>query len=181
MKSNYWQGSLLAFAWAMIAAPSYAHSSESMRSVPDVPPIVLAQAGSTGGTIGKQDKSLSGGEETPPPRRETRPARPASATFSLPPTIHLNEHNTGGDWSATLKRKDSNTYEALWNTGGTSRMTVTIGQESMTIERVDLSGGINLCRGHYTGTRVPGTSKASGEDVAVCVLGGATNKWEASW
>jgi hypothetical protein len=45
----------------------------------------FAQAGSTGGTIGKQDKSFSGGEETPPPRRDTRPAKPASAASSSPP------------------------------------------------------------------------------------------------
>ena len=180
MTSNNWQKWWLAFAWALIAASSCAHSSESMRSFPDVPPIVLAQAGSTGGTVGKQDKSLSGGEETPAPRETTRSAKAAPAS-PTPSIIQLNEHNAGGNWSATLKRKDSNTYEALWNTGGTSRMTVTIGKDSMTIERIDLSGGINLCRGHYTGTRVPGTSKASGEDVAVCVLGGATNTWEASW
>jgi hypothetical protein len=178
-----WQRLCLAFASALIAAPSCAHSSESMRSLPDVPPIVLAQAGSTGGTIGKQDKSLSGGEETPPPHRNTPSAKPAPAPISLPPTIHLNEHNaTWGEFSATLKRTDSNNYEAVWKDHALiSRMTVTIGQESMTIERRDLSGGINLCHGHYTGTRVPGTSKASGEDTVACTLGGATSTWDASW
>ena len=44
----------------------------------------FAQAGSAGGTVGKQDKSLSGGDETPPPRRDTRPAKPAPATSSSP-------------------------------------------------------------------------------------------------
>jgi hypothetical protein len=142
----------------------------------------FAQAGSTGGTIGKQDKSLSGDDGTPVPPRNTPSVKPAPTTSSFPSTIHLNEHNaTWGDWSATLKRKDSNIYEALWNKGEISQMAVTIGQVSMTIERRDLSGNINLCRGHYTGTRVPGTSKASGEDVAVCALGAATNTWEASW
>jgi hypothetical protein len=141
----------------------------------------FAQAGSIGGTIGKTDKSI-GSEKTPAPRPNTRSARPAPTSFSLPTIIHLNEHNsTWGDWSATLKRKGSNTYAALWNNGEISQMTVTIAEDSMTIERHDLSGNNNLCRGHYTGTRVPGTSKASGEDVAVCQLGGATNTWEASW
>jgi hypothetical protein len=45
----------------------------------------FAQAGSIGGTIGKQDKSLSGGEATPPPRRDTRPDKPAPAASSSPP------------------------------------------------------------------------------------------------
>jgi hypothetical protein len=51
-----------------------------------VPPsaTVFAQAGSTGGTIGKTDKSISGGEEANEPRqsspkREQRTASPASA------------------------------------------------------------------------------------------------------
>jgi hypothetical protein len=143
---------------------------------------MLAQAGATGGSIGKQDKSLSGSGETPAPHRNALSTKPAPSSSSLPAIIHLNEHNgTWGDWSATLKRQDSNTYEAVWNNGEISQMTVTIGQESMTIERRDLSGNVNLCRGHYIGTRVPGTSKASGDDVAVCQLGSATNSWEASW
>jgi hypothetical protein len=143
----------------------------------------FAQAGSTGGTIGKQDKSLSGGEATRAPRGITRSNKPPPASSSLPQTIHLNEHHgTLGDWSATLKRTGTNTYEALWNTGIISRMMVTIGQESMTIERHDLSGTVNLCTGHYTGTHQPGTSKASGEDAAVCAFGVAvTNTWDASW
>jgi hypothetical protein len=37
----------------------------------------LAQAGSTGGIIGKQDKSMSGGEEADRPRAEPHPKRPA--------------------------------------------------------------------------------------------------------
>jgi hypothetical protein len=60
-------------------------------------------------------------------------------------------------------------------------MTVTIGQESMAIERVDVSGNINLCHGHYSGTRTRGTTKASGEDTVACQLGGASSTWTASW
>lgn len=39
---------------------------------------VLAQAGSTGGTIGKQDKSISGGAESDKPRATPRSKRPAT-------------------------------------------------------------------------------------------------------
>jgi hypothetical protein len=39
---------------------------------------VLAQAGSVGGTIGKQDKSISGGEEADRPRTALHPRQPAA-------------------------------------------------------------------------------------------------------
>jgi|ERR1039458_174732 hypothetical protein len=85
--------------------------------------VAQIQPGSVGGTIGKQDKSISGGEEADRPRAALHPIRPAARapteSSSLPPTIHLHEHNaTYGDYSATLKRTNSNTYEAVWNRGG---------------------------------------------------------------
>jgi hypothetical protein len=147
---------------------------------------VLAQAGSVGGTIGNQDKTISGGAETDRPRaplHSTRPvARAPNESTSLPSTIHLHERTaTYGDYSATLKRTNSNTYDAVWNRGGTtSRMTVTIGRESIAIERSDTSG-VFPCHGHYTGARVPGTSKASGEDSGACGVVGFTDTWDASW
>jgi hypothetical protein len=145
----------------------------------------FAQAGSTGGMIGKQDKSVSGSDQIPAPHSNTRSAKPDSAAASLssPAMIHLDEHNaTWGDFSISLKRTGSNIYEGVWSPGGTiSRMTVTIGQESMAIERVDMSGGINLCHGHYSGTRIRGTTKASGEDTVACQIGGASSTWTASW
>jgi hypothetical protein len=140
----------------------------------------FAQAGSTGGTIGKQDKSISGGQETHSLRRDTRPDKPAPVSSS-PQIIHLSEHNaTYGEFTATLKLTGSNTYEARYNQGTISRMTVTIGQDSMTIERRDLSG-VFPCHGHYNGTRMPGTSKASGESTVACGLVGTTSTWDASW
>lgn len=38
--------------------------------------VAFAQAGSTGGVIGKQDKSISGGEGAAEPRALTKPSRP---------------------------------------------------------------------------------------------------------
>src|ERR1019366_6606595 len=40
--------------------------------------LALAQAGSIGGTVGKQDKSISGGEEAGRPRAALHPKRPAA-------------------------------------------------------------------------------------------------------
>jgi hypothetical protein len=50
-----------------------------------LPASALAQAGSTGGTIGKQDKSISGGDdaansERAVPMRKPRPARQSAVT-----------------------------------------------------------------------------------------------------
>jgi hypothetical protein len=52
-----------------IATPIYFFAQDN--------PSALAQAGSTGGTVGKQDKSASGGEE--PTKSKTRPHKLASA------------------------------------------------------------------------------------------------------
>ena len=65
MPSDNWLMLWIAFASALIAASSSADSSEATRSLTDLLPIVLAQAGSTGGAIGKQNKSISGGEDQP--------------------------------------------------------------------------------------------------------------------
>jgi hypothetical protein len=140
---------------------------------------VFAQAGSTGGTIGKEDKSLSGGE---PERRAPReaPARmPREASPSSPAVISLREHNaTWGEFSVTLRRTSGNAYEGTWNHGLVSQMTVQIGPSSMSINRHDIAGG-NLCRGHYSGTR--SGSRASGDAVISCNIGGTTSTWDASW
>jgi hypothetical protein len=45
----------------------------SMLALLPAATTALAQAGSTGGTIGKQDKSVSGGEERTVPKRSARP------------------------------------------------------------------------------------------------------------
>ncbi len=144
----------------------------------------IAQAGSTGGTIGKQDKSISGGEQERRAPRETAPAhRPREASPSLPGTISLKESSQYGQYSATLRRTSGNAYKATWAHGLVSQMTVGIGQNSMTIDRHDVSGATlgNLCRGHYTGTRSAGASRASGDAVVACNIGGATVTWDASW
>src|SRR6202044_2839267 len=127
----------LALLSLLMASPAVAAEPSSLSH-----DLMLAQAGATGGSIGKQDKSLSGSGKTPAPRRNPPPAKPGPTTSSSsPPTIHIDEHNaTWGDFSITLKRTGANTYEGVWNQGTVSRMTVTIGQESMAIERVDVSG-----------------------------------------
>jgi hypothetical protein len=50
----------------------------SLLTMPASPVPALAQAGSTGGTIGKQDKSISGREEANRPNVATHSKRPAA-------------------------------------------------------------------------------------------------------
>ena len=140
---------------------------------------VFAQSGSAGGSLGKHGKSASGGEEQVTPRkpRTVHAARDSSS----PQTIQLSEHALVGEFTATLKRTGPGTYEAHWNIGLVSSMKVTIGKDTMTMERHDVSGFFNLCNGHYTGTREAGASKASGTNNVTCGIGGGSATWDASW
>jgi hypothetical protein len=56
---------------ALLALPYFAFANVT---------AALAQAGSTGGTIGKQDKSISGGEEADRPRAVPHPKRAATTS-----------------------------------------------------------------------------------------------------
>jgi hypothetical protein len=61
--------------------------------------IIIAQAGSTGGTVGKEGKSVAGGEEPrslPREKEAQQPAQPNAATLNLPNTILLKESSFAG-------------------------------------------------------------------------------------
>jgi hypothetical protein len=96
----------------------------------------LAQAGSTGGTIGKQDKSVSGGntpEESRPSTRKQKPHRSIAkssscgriagtwqwangATVVIKPSGSASQSNFSGTW--TCKEGQ---YVVVWSTGYTDR------------------------------------------------------------
>jgi hypothetical protein len=139
-----------------------------------MPAIVFAQAGSTGGTLGKTDKSISGSEGQSEPSGTSK--RPAHATTqALPQTIRLIQ----GSYSATLRHLGGNAYEAMWNEQTVSRMTVTMSKESVIIERRDIHGNGTLWSVTYSGTRTG--NKASGTFNTTSPIGGAQGSWEASW
>jgi hypothetical protein len=140
----------------------------------------FAQAGSTSGTIGKQDKSISGGEEPSEPSGGTR--HPGHSTTqrpnerqTLPQRIRLIQ----GSYSATLRHLGGNAYQATWNGQGVSRMTVTMTTVSMTIQRQDISGTGLLWSVTYSGTRTG--NNASGTFNTTSPINGAQGPWEASW
>jgi hypothetical protein len=64
----------------------------------------LAQAGSTGGTIGKQDKSISGGEEVPsasPSARKKPPTRTAKPNEGTDSACGRISANIVGTWNSS--------------------------------------------------------------------------------
>ena len=141
----------------------------------------LAQAGSTGGTVGKQDKSISGGEERTEPSGGTRHSGHSTTQRlderqALPQRIRLIQ----GSYSATLRHLGGNAYQATWNgQGGVSRMTVTMTTVSMIIQRQDTSNPGLLWSVTYSGTRTG--NAASGTFTTHSPINGAQGPWEASW
>lgn len=69
--------------------------------------IALGQAGSTGGTIGKQDKSVSGGEEQP--RQKARGRQRSSASGEL------LRHSLSGNWVWTQKCADDSEWAGAFD------------------------------------------------------------------
>jgi hypothetical protein len=140
----------------------------------------LAQAGSTGGTIGKQDKSISGDEQQSEPSGARRPGRSTTQRpderQALPQRIRFIQ----GSYSATLRHLGGNAYQGTWEGGElVSRMTVTMTAASITIRRKDISGSGLLWSVTYTGTRTGNT--ASGTFITAGPISGAQGSWEASW
>lgn len=131
----------------------------------------FAQAGSTGGTIGKQDKSISGGAESDRPRAAPQPNRSAAKTQETPSGRSCNR--IVGTWSWYLGVSDvifhkdgsalhpasgatgkwscaGDTVNVVWNYQGTLRTDrMTLSRDGSSIFVVSpYGGGIK-----FTGTR----------------------------
>jgi hypothetical protein len=142
--------------------------------------LAQLQPGSTGGTIGKTDKSISGSEQKSEPSGGARHPEHSKTQSpderqTLPQRIRLIQ----GSYSATLRHLGGNAYQATWNDQGVSRMTVTMTTVSMTIQRQDVSGTGPLWSVTYSGTRTGNT--ASGTFNTTNPINGAQGPWEASW
>lgn len=140
----------------------------------------FAQAGSTGGTIGKTDKSISDGGDQQSSTRRTRPGRPATRISdkeeSFPKTIQLSERAFGLSFSITLRNVGGNNYEGTWSHGYVTKFTViAFTRGSIKMRRND-NAAIGSVTGSYTGSRTG--NRATGE---ATISNGATVKWDASW
>lgn len=85
-------------------------TSDCASALPEAFPIIVAQAGSTGGTIGKQGKSVSGGEERSSPTQSAKPGQRRGAA-SCPNIIGV-----WNSWASGLFGKADTTF----NNNGTA-------------------------------------------------------------
>jgi hypothetical protein len=171
------------FALALYSYTATASDSQEaaaqLRS--DSGALRLAQAGSTGGTLGKQDKSISGDEEPaegqrPRPDKSERPTgRESNTLTALPSVIRLNEHAIV-NYSITLTKTGDNTYHGTWSHGYVSTFTVTsFTKDSLNMLRQD-NPAIGSVTGTYTGQRSGNSAHGS-----AAISNGFISSWDATW
>lgn len=150
------------------------------QAYPDHQTLRVAQAGSTGGSIGKTDKSISGGDmqpsPSPRPRSTSSADRDSSREDALPRTIQLNEHAFGMHWSITLHNVGGNNYHGTWSHGYVTSFTMTsFTKTSVKMERAD-KPAFGAVTGSYSGSR--NGNHAAGD---AAISNGANSSWDASW
>jgi hypothetical protein len=103
----------------------------------------FAQAGSTGGTIGKQDKSISGGDETDRPRAAPLEKRPAANTRETP--SRASKNSLIGRWQWHAQCTNGTTWEAAF-------VATAADKETVALDFIGAGGGTGT--GVVTGNRV---------------------------
>jgi hypothetical protein len=176
----HWDRLFSSLAAAVMLAPTFfclqasAHDYLALKQG-----TLVAEAGSTGGIIGKKDKSISdGGERSSAP--DVGPSRRTNQNSSkeetFPKTIQLNEHFHGLNYSIALRNVGGGNYQGTWSHGYVTKMTVTaFTKNSLKIERTD-NPAFGAVTGSYTGSRTG--NRATGE---ASISNGAATTWEASW
>jgi hypothetical protein len=119
-----------------------------------------AQAGSTGGSIGKQEKSISGGEETERPRAVSRAKRPAAVNNNR---VNVGGVNISGTWGSNI-----GTVYRITQSGNSFRWVVVQGTQTETGNGTLASQNVSAS---WSGTN--GSGSASG----VIGGGGQTIEW----
>ena len=179
-----------ALAPALLALPA----PGAARDIASGPPVQLAQAGSAGGSIGKQGKSVSGGEEAPPPAKPAPPkpaqpraepaAKPAAkpqagpaakpqAAEARPKSMQLQESSVFGTYSTTLQNTGGSIYDGAFSGIATRFVLVTFTKDRVAFERRPNALGIS---GSYTGQRSGNRAAGQGR-----LSTGVTVEWTASW
>ena len=158
---------LTVMAWCQ---PARAQDGPAIRTL-------VAQAGSTGGSVGKKDKSISGEEErSSAPDAGRNRSTHASREEGFPKTIQLNEHWRGLTYTITLQNVGGGNYQGTWSHGYVTKFVVTaFTSNSMKMERTD-NPAFGAVTGSYTGSRTG--NRAAGE---ASISNGGTSKWDASW
>jgi hypothetical protein len=143
--------------------------------------MLVAQAGSVGGSIGKTDKSLSSDDQdqqssTHHTKSGVQANRILDRAEPLPKTIQLNDRFSGLSYSVTLRNVGGHNYEGTWSHGYVTKFEVTVfTRDTLTMKRND-NPAFGAVTGSYSGPRTG--NHATGE---ATVSNGATTKWDASW
>jgi len=170
-----WGHSLPALAAVALMATACCQPARAQHVTAYQAAIRIAEAGSTGGSVGKRDKSISGEEPSAPATESGRSAHPGKED-ALPKTIQLNEHWHGMNWTVSLRNIGGSNYQGTWSNGYATTFAVTgFARNSMKMERKD-TPGLGAVTGSYTGTRTG--NRASGD---ASISNGANSKWDASW
>jgi len=143
--------------------------------------MLVAQAGSIGGTVGKTDKSVISNDTNQP--SSTRHAKPVPAATrnankeeSLPKSIQMDDHALGMTFFITLHNVGGKNYEGTWSHGYATKFTiVAFTHDSIQMNRTD-KPKFGAVTGSYSGSR--SGNHATGQ---ATVSNGAHSKWEASW
>jgi hypothetical protein len=138
--------------------------------------LILAQ-GSAGGSIGKQNKTLSGDEEqrSRSQQKASPPAAKSGANEALPATIQLNNYYHGR-YFITLQKVGGNTYRGTWNHGYATQFTVTaFTKDSIAMTRAD-DPKFGSVTGTYIGRRAGNHAQGN-----ATTSNGLTTPWDASW
>jgi hypothetical protein len=95
---------------AILASLGLGHAATASGMPEGAPALVLAQAGSTGGSIGKQGKSVSGDDvqtQQKPAAARTEPAAPARSVAAITGRWRVNQDCNTGKFEIELDLKQS--------------------------------------------------------------------------
>ena len=141
--------------------------------------VAFAQAGSTGGVIGKQDKSISGGEGTAEPRALTKPSRRSTARGT---SDRSSEVSVAGRWR-WIAECPSGHWQGQFDLAETSKGQFSGGFAGTT--SVDIgtitNGHVNGTSVTFTRTWVTGTQYWTGQLAAGRLKGTLSGNENCNW
>lgn len=126
--------------------------------------VVFAQAGSTGGFVGKQNKDASGGADAPAPRRTTPKRAPRPVQSETPrPAGSLTAASISGHWRVAVTCVD-----------GSDVWTFDIREETATSFTGDYGpGGGKIINGAINGNEVSLVTQTAGQRIWTGTLSGS--------
>lgn len=137
-----------------------------------------AQTGSTGGSLGKSGKSLSGSQAPTTSGKQNTKAIHKPSEFNLPTRMAMTESSAFGHYTATMIKTGQSEYTANWHHGLVSKYVIVKADKlAVVMKREDVSGYVIKGLGTYRSNAV-NIGAVSGQ----CKLAtGVTCNWTLSW